>query len=312
MNCKNFGDLVKQLRENNHMTQLQLSSLIGYSEKQLRRIEQNKCMPSVDLLHQLSKIYNLDLNHYYKISFNNLSIEAYNQFITLNNAIFANNVNVIKTLITEYENLPHFKYGENLQLILYGKALCSSLIDSDYHTSLDYCLKGLKVDYKNFTINNIETHTFSNVSYAIINCMSCNYLALNQASIALKINLSLIKNIETFILNLSYPLYRSTEYCSKLYQVALYNTANLYVDEGEYLTALHYTEIGIEFSIKNNIIRFLPDLYFIKFKANYYLGNYADAKELYTYTLMLFHITNNIEKANKLKERLLTEFKNII
>jgi tetratricopeptide (TPR) repeat protein len=193
-------------------------------------------------------------------------------------------------------------------LILYSKAICSSLIDFDYETSINYCIKGIQIDYPNFSIEKIKNYNFSNVSYAIINCLCCNYLALNKTSTALKIYLNLVKNIKSFFLELSYPLYRSTEYICKLYQVSLYNISDIYIEQGEYENALLYANIGINFSIDKNIFRFLPDLYFIKFKSNYYLENYIEAKKMYEYTRMLYSISKNPLKAENLEKRLKSEF----
>src|SRR5512142_3392403 len=48
-----FGDLLKYLRRRNRLTQLELSSAVGYSEAQISRLEQNQRLPDLAALQAL-------------------------------------------------------------------------------------------------------------------------------------------------------------------------------------------------------------------------------------------------------------------
>ena len=48
-----FGDLLKYLRRREHLTQLELSIAVGYSEAQISRLEQNQRLPDLTALKAL-------------------------------------------------------------------------------------------------------------------------------------------------------------------------------------------------------------------------------------------------------------------
>lgn len=312
MNNKSFGKLIKELRLKNSLSQSQLAEMVECSEKEIRRIEQDKNTPSIYLLHQLSKVFNMDLNEYYKLAYQYRSFEAYDKFNKLNCAIQKSDINLIDDLISEYENTLDFAEGENLQLIYYGRALCLTIRDEDYNSSIQYCLSGIQVNYPTFSLSTLKLHAYSNTSYAIINTLGCNYLYLNQLPIAKELFLYLCDNIESYILNPTYSLFQSTEFHKKIYQLSLYNISNLCNDMQEYTNALHYAEKGIHFSLESNNIRFLADLFFIKFRSLYHLEQYDGLQKTYKHTIALYEITGQYEKANKLREYLHTEFHKLI
>src|SRR5829696_3294130 len=49
----NFGDLLKYLRRRQHLTQLELSITVGYSEAQISRLEKNLRLPDLTALKAL-------------------------------------------------------------------------------------------------------------------------------------------------------------------------------------------------------------------------------------------------------------------
>ncbi|MBQ8209525.1 MAG: helix-turn-helix transcriptional regulator [Clostridia bacterium] len=62
MDTKKIGMFLKQLRNENGMTQEQLGEKIGVSNKTISRWETGNYMPPVDCLNMLSNIYNISIN----------------------------------------------------------------------------------------------------------------------------------------------------------------------------------------------------------------------------------------------------------
>lgn len=62
MDTKKIGMFLKQLRNENGMTQEQLGKKIGVSNKTISRWETGNYMPPVDCLNMLSNIYNISIN----------------------------------------------------------------------------------------------------------------------------------------------------------------------------------------------------------------------------------------------------------
>ena len=51
------------LRKNNKLTQLELAKLLNYSDKAVSKWENGESVPSIDVLHRISKIYNVSLDY---------------------------------------------------------------------------------------------------------------------------------------------------------------------------------------------------------------------------------------------------------
>lgn len=62
MDTKRIGMFLKQLRNENGMTQEQLGEIIGVSNKTISRWETGNYMPPVDCLNKLSEIYYISIN----------------------------------------------------------------------------------------------------------------------------------------------------------------------------------------------------------------------------------------------------------
>ncbi len=273
------------------MTREQLAQDIC-TPKQIYRIEKGVYEPSLYLINQLSIKFNMDLNEYYKMYFTSNTIIGLEGIKSINSALESGNIPLLKSLIDKYENLDEFKKGGNLQHIYYGKALCSALSDNDYKTSLDYCFKGIRVEYPGFNIDTISKNIYSNVGISLLNCISQNYFALNENNKGLLVLNELLTVLETYVINSPYSLFEASQFSKKIYQVVLYNVGVYLFEQGEIKKALNYVEKGIDFSLKEYNLRHLPDLILMKFKILYSEKKYEEAREYYNRTIYLSKISN--------------------
>jgi transcriptional regulator with XRE-family HTH domain len=311
MKYEHFGNSLQELRMNYNMSREKLAENIC-TPKQIYRIEKGESEPSISLLHQLSFKFNLDLNEYYKMYFTTNTIVGLEGVNAINAALEAGNTTLLRTIIEKYENLEEFKRGENLQHIYYCKALCSALSDTDYNTSLEYCYEGIKIECPEFNIIKITENMYSNVGIALINCMSQNYFALEQADNGMKVLTQILTVLESYAIDSIYPLFHHSQFSLKMYQVLLYNIGVQLFEYGEYKQALDYVEKGIAFSLKEQNIRHLPDLVFMKFKLLYHDQKYDEALEYYKQTLSLYKITNNESALNELEGLVKNDFPEIL
>ncbi|WMJ90481.1 helix-turn-helix transcriptional regulator [Anaerocolumna sp. MB42-C2] len=291
MNYEHFGEFLRELRLSRNMTREQLAQDIC-TPKQIYRIEKGVYEPSLYLINQLSIKFNMDLNEYFKMYFTNITILGLEGIKSINAAIEKGNMQLLRTIIDKYEKFEDFKKGENLQHIYYGKALCSALLDSDYKSSLDYCYKGIWIEYSEFNIDNISKNMYSNVGISLLHCMAQNYLAMNQNIKGMIVLTELIGTLETYVINSPYTLFQASQFSQKVYQLLLYNTGVHLFNHGEIEEALNYVEKGIAFSLKVYNLRHLPDLIFMKFKILYCVHKYEEAKEYYNRAFYLYKIAN--------------------
>lgn len=310
MKYEHFGDLLQELRLKYKLSREKLAQDIC-TPKQIYRIEKGYSEPSIYLLHQLSLKFNLDLNEYYKMYFTKNSIIGLEGTKAINMAIESGDLPSLQSLINTYETLEDFKNGQNLQYIYYGKALCSSLIDKDYNTSLDYCNKGIQVDNPKFSIQDISNNIFSNIGISLLNCTSLNYFSLDQYNVGIHILKELLTVLETHYINPPYPLFEISQFSKKIYQAALCNISDILFEKGEVQASLNYVEKGIQFSIKEYNTRFLPDLFLMKLKILYIERKYEEAREYYDHTVYLYKITDKKTKLSNLVADSIIEYPEI-
>lgn len=289
MSYEHFGVFLRELRESRNLTREQLAKDIC-TPKQIYRIEKGDFEPSLYLLNQLSIKFNMDLNEYFKMYFSVNTIIGFEGIQALNDAIAKRDTALIKSLTEKYEKHKDFSKGENLQHIYYAKAICAAYEDN-YTSSLNYCLKGIIIENPSFSLNTITDSTYSNVGLSIISCMGLDYISLNREDIGLKILFDLLYVLENYVLSSPYPMYQASQFSKKIYQNTLNNLSYQLLNEEKYEKAEELIEKGIDFSIQENSLRFLPGLFFMKFKLLYKQGHFEKAKEIYTQMRCLYTIT---------------------
>lgn len=289
MSYEHFGVFLRELRESRGLTREQLAKDIC-TPKQIYRIEKGDFEPSLYLLNQLSIKFNMDLNEYFKTYFSVKTIIGFEGREEFNKAIEAMDINLLKRLIEKYEKHKDFSSGENFQRICYAKSL-EAAYEQDYTTSLNHCLKGIMVEDPVFSLDTITKSTYSNVGLAILNCMGLDYISLGREDIGSKILFDLLYVVENYVLASPYPMYQASQFSKKVYQNTLYNISYQLFNEEKFEKAEQLIEKGINFSIRENSLRFLPGLYFMKFKLLYKKEHYEEAKEIYNQMRCLYAIT---------------------
>ncbi len=134
---------------------------------------------------------------------------------------------------------------------------------------------------------------YSNVSISLLNCMAQNFFAMEEFNKGMHVLTELLTILEIYAINSPYPLFKSSQFSRKTYQVVLYNLGVHLFEHGEIKKALSYVEKGIQFSLKEYNLRHLPNLIFMKFKLLYCEKKYTEAREYYYRAIYLYKITNN-------------------
>jgi transcriptional regulator with XRE-family HTH domain len=311
MNYEHFGAFLQDLRIRHNLSREKLADNICTS-KQIYRIEKGLSEPSLYLITQLSIKFNMDLHEYYTIYFRRDTITGIEGIKSINAVLEKGDIPLLKTMIEELEILDEFKKGDNLQHIYYSKALCYALLDKNYSTSLEYCMKGIRIEYPDFNLNNIAKTMYSNVGLTLLNCISQNYFALKQYSNGMKVLTELHAVLEFYSIYSPYPFIHASQFSKNIYQVVLNNLGGHLLEHGDLKEALYYVEKGIEFSSKEHHLKYLANLIFMKFRILYYGKNFVDAKEYYNRTIYLYKITKADDKIAELEESIRTEYPQIL
>ena len=119
-------------------------------------------------------------------------------------------------------------------------------------------MKGLTVEDLDFSLDTIRHKIYSNVGLTMINLLAGNYTRLNEKDKSYKILEDLFSILDNQIFNSPFPMYRSLDFQKKLYQGITSNLGAIFMDKGQYDKALNYISKGIELSLKESYMRFLP------------------------------------------------------
>lgn len=308
MHYKHFGELLKEIRTANNITLEQLADGIC-SVRQLSRIERGENNPSLYILHNISIKLNIDLQEYYRIHFSSGSFEAYDYKSKLEQLLINSDLYGVRDLINKVENQEHFKSGENRQYIIYGKALCIANLDKDYEQSNRLCIEGLLIEDPLFNINKFEDKIYSNIGLTMINLIAVNYNKMDQYEKSFEIFKSLFLVLENHIFNAPFSMYNSMTFEKKLFQSTSCNLSIIYSDKEQYDMAMEYVNKGISFSIKENYMRFLPELLAQKSRLLYKIGNLEESSNCYQDCLSLYRLCRNSEQVEKIKKEIEEKFK---
>ncbi|MEE3343340.1 MAG: helix-turn-helix transcriptional regulator [Bacilli bacterium] len=154
MNQEKIGKLIKEIRQNNNLTQKQFAHKYGVTYQAVSKWENGKNIPDISLLKEISKDYNIDISDLLegeKKSPSNKSNSLSKRLIFLITVLLAiaiglilyfNNINKnnfsFKTLSTSCKN---FKISGS---IAYSKSKSSI-----YISQIDYCGQDDKTEYSN-------------------------------------------------------------------------------------------------------------------------------------------------------------------
>lgn len=308
MYYKHFGELLKEIRTSNNITLEQLAEGIC-SVRQLSRIERGENNPSLYILHHISIKLNIDLQEYYRIHFSSGSFEAYDYKSKLEQLLINLDLYSVRELIEKIENQEHFKRGENRQYIIYGKALCSANLDKDYELSNKFCIEGLQIEDPAFNINKFEDKIYSNIGLTMINLIAVNYNRMGRYDESFEIFKSLFSVLENHIFNAPFSMYNSLAFEKKLYQSTSCNLSIIYSDKGQYDIAMKYVNKGIDFSIKENYMRFLPELLSQKSRVLYKIGYSEESYMAYQDCLSLNRLCRGTEQVKKIEDEIKEKFR---
>ncbi len=273
--------LIKKLRKSRGLTQIALAEQLGYSNRQIMRIESGEADISKEAIELLSKAFNVDIHQYLSISDKFKTFECYEEYIQLRKEVENADLDNIKASYNRLKDNPNFKDGEKLQLILYCNSLILSFCDNEYIKSNEICLKALDVfgyrDYMSF----LETNILTEMSYPVLFQMSYNYLNIGEFDRSYRLSTQLYKHFKNLVFENSLPLKNDMYHMKKYYIAATNNLAHLYYELKNYEKALELTNEAVNLSNQFGVNIFTHYVMHTKFQIYYAMGDIENAKKFY-------------------------------
>ncbi|WP_350343414.1 helix-turn-helix transcriptional regulator [Proteinivorax tanatarense] len=283
-----FGEKVRELREQQKLTQCEVSDLSGVNVETVKRLEQGKVTPKLDTLESLSPILKYDLSKLLA-EFRVKDFSKYSQTKQKVELMFDRND--LDGLELEMENLQRllddvkndFFKKEIIQLLLLAKGVLLYKKDKKYNKGLKALCDAMKVFTPSFVLKDYKL---------------CHY---SQLEIRILMNIGLVlhklKRQQKYE-NLMKFCFEKVDETNSMYPQICHNSAGVYRRKKDYTKALHYSQLGIDYCIETKNLQGISFLYFGKGVAQYYLGieDYKEAFEKAVFFCKFFG-ERNLEKS---------------
>lgn len=174
-----IGEIIRHYRTERGLSQAALADGIC-ERKYISNIENNRNIPTLDIINQLSDRLQINLYETYALMLRHHDMDTHNKIEILNQCFIPERRKELLLLIEEYENLPGFQYGEPLQIIKYAKSIYLSYVLGQNAKAIAVAFEALSVN-KTFQIDDTSaTQYLSNVELSLLNAIGVNYCRMNQ------------------------------------------------------------------------------------------------------------------------------------
>lgn len=298
MTFDSFGELLKNARKSNRLTQLDVYELTGVNRDTLRKLESNQSIPKYDTLERLSIVYKLDLVELFSLSRSNTSFNGIYKLLDdmiCNNDF--NNIDDIDELIDNYKEKDITANKDDVQQLRLFKAIIKDLYtleEPNYEELIENCYEILRLSNENFDESRLLEYKYNHFEIRILLIISVCQLRLDNGKEATKI----LKKAESGYINIeSQPIWNK-----KVYIKILSNLSYSHYLIEDYNSSLKYANKAIDYTTSNDMLYMLYMPLAMKSLSIYKLGldGYIDfAKK----SILVLELVGNIE--------LITEYKRI-
>lgn len=253
INLDKFGKFLKNRRESIKLTQIEASNLMDINKSTLWRLENGYISPSFETILKISKVYKINTNDIIEQLNNDPLYSFYNYENFLFEELALNTNNSTK----EYANVI-IDIGENSSN-KYIKSMSEQyyyfLIGVDYYRMNDYeaainnYIKALKINIKDFNINDIYAFSYTNAELRILMNLSTAYYYVGNYE------------LYGYILNFCNE---AVDMFSSLYIHVKYSYSLFLNRKNEYLNALNIIDDLIIHCRKEKNFSFLPMIFYQK------------------------------------------------
>jgi transcriptional regulator with XRE-family HTH domain len=292
LNQKKFGELIKELRYNLGMTQLQLADGIC-SERHIKNIENGRNIPSIELIGLLSHklgdyVYDLVIlsktnieNSHFTILFNMTSLYKIHKFQQL------------KELLNQYEaDLLRYNSNYITQIIKWYKGICYGALDNNYEKCKKELVDAWHISYPSLDIE-IKSKYITKTEVHILNSIASNEFTHKHYKLALNMYLDLYTYISS----------ASNSHNNSMFTRICYNISKCYNELNQFTDSIYYSDLGIKNAQTLQSVDMLSESFFEQGQSYINLGNVPLAIKLFKKSIYLYEILNlnDIVKARKLE-----------
>ena len=116
-----IGEIIRHYRKGKNLSQEELSNGIC-DRKHLSHIENDKVIPTLDIIDRLSERLQVNLYENYALMLRHHDMDTHKKIELLNQNYKPELLDNLIILVEKYDLLPSFQYGEPKQILLYAKS----------------------------------------------------------------------------------------------------------------------------------------------------------------------------------------------
>lgn len=180
-----IGEVISYLRKRQNMSQADLADGIC-SREYIGQIEKGQKFPTTYMVNLFCDKLDVNIYDEYALLLQHGGFTQHQMIITINEHISPEMGHKLLDLVTRYENSGVAIEGELFQSICYAKALYYGNIDRQIEKALEYCLKGIRTHYPNFTINDsFDSYRLSNIEINLLLCLFNQYYRMGDITLCI-------------------------------------------------------------------------------------------------------------------------------
>ncbi len=292
----NLGTMIKKLRKEQGLTQLELAEAVWRSRQYISFLENNERPLADEIVFPLSQALNFNFEQYVKNKDKYETTEHYILSHELKTAIDTVNTDKIQDLLKNKVVQTEFDYGSPHILKMYCTALICKNIEGNLLEAKRALLSALQVK------DIMDMYDFTPVFHSEERYYSCIALLSNilsvqkQNELALTILINTINFIEKNFFEDSRPNDSATIYFRKLYIALINNHSHILFMKEEYDEALIICNKGLNVCISTDMHYGVEIILKLKIEVLYKLGKINQAQETYNE----FKILCKLKKCDKL------------
>lgn len=172
---------LKNLRIKYNYSQENIAEVLDISVRQYQRIENGDNKPSLDMLMNLSKIYNSNLINDYILSNDSSYLYIKELELKLKNIAFNIDIDNLKIFINNIQSaINQDPKSTHLSQILYFSKAYKSIIENQYIKAKSYLERAIFISIPDFEIKNIENYLYNKFEIKVLLHLGITYKYLGQ------------------------------------------------------------------------------------------------------------------------------------
>jgi transcriptional regulator with XRE-family HTH domain len=272
-----IGRIIKDLRNKQGITQVELAEGIC-TQGIISAFESGVKSPKAIILYHLAKRLNVDPNYFFEISYSPYFDHVHHLKAEMNYLRKSARFDELYSLVTREKEGMYFTQDAHKQFLKWNEIIARVQLR---HLTYEYAIKEMN---EILDITNPGRKGLNEFELEIYQSIASFYGALNETDKYKK----MLFEIEEFVQDM--PFFQNQDLILKVY----YNLANVYLNEGDYKTAIEYTDKGLDYGKLTQNAYTLGHNLFVQGLAKYH-SNVEGYKPLLKKALETFEFYNDAQ-----------------